>query len=223
MNVFDSFKLDLEVIPGVGPEKEWSEIERKIELVKPFAKVIHIDLIDGKFVDNATFMDPAPFAKYTKDIFFELHMMVEDPLQYVKPWAEVGFKRFIGHVEKMPDVVSFVATVEDIGEVGLGIDGPTPIESIDIPYEDLDCILIYTAEKVGYSGASFKPERLEKVKYIKEKFPSIPIEIDGGVSDENVHDALAVGVTRFATTGYLFGAKEIEKAYQDLWEKLKAQ
>ena len=58
-----------EVIPGIL-EKQWSEIERKIEIVKPFAKSIHIDIIDGKFAPNITFLDPTPFAKYTKDIFF---------------------------------------------------------------------------------------------------------------------------------------------------------
>ena len=70
-----------EVLPGIN-DQEWDEIERKIELVKPFAKVIHIDLLDGKFAERTTFLDPKPFSKYSQDIFFELHMMVEEPEGY---------------------------------------------------------------------------------------------------------------------------------------------
>ena len=87
------------IIPGIL-ESQWPEIEKKIELVLPFAKTIHIDLIDGKFAPHTTFMEPLPFSKYTKNAEFELHMMVEEPINYLKPFAQAGFRRFIGHVEK---------------------------------------------------------------------------------------------------------------------------
>ncbi|MBI2622555.1 MAG: hypothetical protein HYW64_00450 [Candidatus Levybacteria bacterium] len=119
----------LEIIPGIL-EKDWSEIERKIELVRPFAKTIHIDILDRKFAPNTTFLDPLPFAKYTlpssgqafpssgQAPFFELHMMVEEPIQYLKPFADAGFKRFLGHIEKMSDQAEFVAQGQLLGEVG---------------------------------------------------------------------------------------------------------
>ena len=82
-----------EVIPGIL-EKDWSEIERKIEIVKPFISTIHIDIIDGKFAPNTTFIDPLPFKKFTlplsgQALFFELHMMVDNPIAYLKPFADV--------------------------------------------------------------------------------------------------------------------------------------
>src|SRR5947209_3533755 len=110
-----------EIIPGIL-EQEWSEIERKIELVRPFARTIHIDLLDGEFAPNKTFADPTPFAKYTKDIAFELHMMVDEPIKHLERWAEVGFRRFIGHIEKMSDQAEFVAQGQLLGEVGLAVD-----------------------------------------------------------------------------------------------------
>ena len=67
-----------EVLPGIL-EKEWSAIERKLEIIKPFAKSVHIDLLDGKFAPNTTFADPTPFKKYADYFTFELHMMVENP------------------------------------------------------------------------------------------------------------------------------------------------
>lgn len=192
----------MEIIPAIL-EKEWSEIERKIELVRPFAKTIHLDIADGKMVPNTTFLDPKPFAAYTKDIFFELHMMVENPQAYLKPWAAVGIQRFIGHVEKMPDQIAFVSEGEQLGEVGLAIDGPTPIDAINVPYQDLDVILVMTI-KAGFSGQEFMPEHLQKVQKIKKRFPALPIEVDGGINKETIKLAKEWGVNRCTASSFLF-------------------
>lgn len=199
-----------EVIPGIL-EKEWSEIERKIEIVKPFAKTIHIDIIDGKFTENSTFMDPAPFAKYTKDFSFELHMMVDNPIQYLKPWADVGFKRFVGHIERMPDQEEFVVKGQEFGEVGLAIDGQTDLSAIKVPYSDLDSVLVMTI-KAGESGQIFNPSLLEKVKILSAgNDPStrlarsgLVIEVDGGINDKTIVEAKNAGATRFVANSFIF-------------------
>ena len=218
MSIQQDFKLDIEIIPGIL-EQEWENIEKKIEMVRPFAKVLHIDLIDGKFVNNTTWMDPAPFAKYAKDFILEVHMMVEEPINYIKPFADAGFQRFIGHVEKMSDQVAFLAEAQLWGDAMLALDGPTDISVITSSYEDMDGMLIYTSQQVGFSGPPFLPERLEKIKSIKEKAPWLPIEIDGGVTNETAVQAKVVGVTRFATTSYLF--KDPQKQYEELSTALK--
>lgn len=199
-----------EVIPGVL-EKEWDVIEKKIELVKPFTKTIHIDLLDGKFAQNTTFLDPKPFMKYTKDIFFELHMMVDNPVQYIKPFADTGFNRFIGQVEKMPDIAEFIAEGQLVGEVGLALDGKTGIEAITVPLEDLDFLFVMTVN-AGYSGQAFHPEYLEKVKLLRAKNPvtargePLPIEVDGGINAQTITQAKDAGATRFVATSFLFSS-----------------
>src|SRR5690348_6117763 len=122
-----SSTLDLEIIPGIL-EQEWEPIKKKLDLIKPFAKTVHIDILDGIFAPNKTFLDPAPYAEYAKDLQLELHMMVDNPICYIEPWAKVGFNRFIGQIEKMPDLVEFVAKAEEFGEVGLALDSETSIE-----------------------------------------------------------------------------------------------
>lgn len=212
----------LEVIPGIL-EKDWDEIEKKIELVKSFAQTIHVDIIDGKFAPNITFLDPIPFAKYTKDIFFELHMMVENPIQYLKPFADAGFRRFLGHIEslrQLADQAEFVAQAQILGEVGLALDGPTDLSAIKIPYSDLDSILIYTSQNVGFSGPSFMQERLDKVKKIREQNKFLSIEVDGGINDQTILTAKNAGATRFSTTSFLFNSEDPGKQYQILQEKL---
>lgn len=196
-----------EVIPGIL-EKDWGEIERKIELVKSFASAIHIDIIDEKFASNTTFMDPRPFKKFTSEMFFELHMMVENPIQYLKPFADAGFKRFLAHVEKMPDQAEFTAQAQLLGEVGLAIDGPTPLDAIKVPYGDLDCILIMTI-KAGQSGQVFVPEYLKKAKTFRQaQGQFLPIEIDGGVNSETIVQAKNAGATRFVANSFIFKAQD---------------
>ena len=202
-----------EVIPGIL-EKEWSDIEKKIELVAPFARTIHIDILDGKFSSNTTWFDPSPFKKYSDDFFLEVHMMVEEPIQYLKPFAQAGFKRFLAHFEKMSDQVDFVAQAQLLGEVGLAIDGGTSLSEIKVPYDDLDCILIMTI-KAGFSGQKFEPKHLEKVRDLREK-TDIPISVDGGINEKTIIMAKDAGASRFVTTSCLFGNKDIKKQYEKL-------
>lgn len=217
----------MEILPGIL-EKEWAPIERKIELVKPFAKSIHVDILDGKFAQNTTFLDPAPFKKYSSDILFELHMMVENPLQYLKPFADAGFKRFIGHVEKMPDVAEFVAQGQLLGEVGLAIDGPTSLESVHVPYDDVDCLLFMTIT-AGFSGQKFTPSHLEKVKQARalsakeDELRVFPLEVDGGVTDQTILQAKEAGANRFVSTSFLFGADDPKKQYDLLTSLIHKQ
>ncbi|QQG40779.1 MAG: hypothetical protein HYV37_00445 [Candidatus Levyibacteriota bacterium] len=210
----------LEIIPGIL-EKTWEEAEKKIEMLSPFAKVMHIDLLDGKFAPNTTFLDPKPFKKYSKDIFFELHMMVEEPVQYLKPFADAGFRRFLGHVEKMSDQAEFVAQGQLLGEVGLAIDGKTTIDDIKVPYDDLDCLLVMTIN-AGFSGQQFMPKHLEKVKALRSKIQNqfFPIEVDGGVNDLTIVQAKNAGANRFVATSFLFGQENPQKQFQALSHRI---
>lgn len=205
----------MEIIPGIL-EREWAEIERKINLVKPFAKSIHIDIIDGKFAPNTTFLDPSPFAKYAKEFFFELHMMVDEPIEYLEPFADVGFRRFLGHIEKMSDQVEFIAKGQLLGEVGLAIDAETPIDSIEVPLEDLDTILIMTV-KAGESGQAFVPKYLKKVEMLNQALPDqhdMKIEVDGGINDKTAIKALKAGANRFVATSFIFKNENPPNQYQ---------
>jgi len=207
------------IIPGIL-ENDWTEIEKKIEKILSFSRTIHVDLIDGKFVQNTTFLDPKPFTKYAKDAYFELHMMVDEPIDYLKPWAQAGFKRFLGHVEKMSDQAEFIAQGQILGEVGLAIDGPTNIDILSsINLDDLDCLLIYTSEKVGFSGPPFMSDRLTKVKKIREK-SQIPIEVDGGINEDTILLAKDAGANRFVSTSFISGSVVPHDQFEKLQNKI---
>ncbi|HET9946511.1 MAG TPA: hypothetical protein VFQ63_00420 [Patescibacteria group bacterium] len=210
----DPYKLETEIIPGLL-EHDWEEIEKKIHLVTPFAPVIHIDVIDGKFADNTTWLDEKPFEKYTKQAVFEVHLMVENPIEYIQPFAKAGFSRFIGHIEHMKSQTDFVAQAQMYGEVALALDTPTPVEKITVDLEDLDFMFVMTV-KAGFSHQTFLPEMLEKVKQLREKDVFLPIEIDGGVNDKTIVEAKEAGATRFVTTGFIFNHEHTEEQYKTL-------
>ena len=203
-----------EIIPGIL-EKEWHDIEKKIALVKPFARTLHIDLLDGKFAPNTTWMDPKPFAKYKDDFFLELHMMVEEPISYIDAFAQAGFQRFIGQIEMMSDQVAFVAKAEQVGEVGLALDGPTPLENVKVSLRDLDMLLIMTIT-AGFSGKPFQPALLKKVEEVLSHDALQIVGVDGGMNPETILQARKAGASRFVCTSSLFTHDDPEKAYKTL-------
>lgn len=225
-----------EIIPSPGTEnKTFNEVEKKIESVKQFVKTIHIDVCDGKFAGNTTFADPDPFKEYTKKlaatersgwlaedkgILFEVHLMVEEPISYIKKWADAGFTRFIGHIEKMSSQEEFVAEAQLYGDAALAIDKQTSVDAIKVPLDDLDALLVMTIQ-AGFSGQTFEEALLEKVKKVRESHPDLAIEVDGGINDETIDVAAEAGVNRFVATSFLFNLQTPEQQYKLLEQKLQ--
>ncbi len=204
----------IQIIPGVL-EQEWNNIEQKLQTIKGFSPSVHVDIIDGIFVDNQTFLDPTPFLSYSQELFLELHMMVQDPITYIEPFAHAGFKRFIGQIEMMPDQQAFIDMAKKYGEAGLAIDGPTSLEKITVPLDSPDCFLVYTSEKVGFSGPPLLDQRLEKVTQLRAQTSSI-IEVDGGITDKTLPKAIKAGANRAIATSFIFSNSNPEKNYKTL-------
>jgi ribulose-phosphate 3-epimerase len=207
------------ILPGIL-EIEWSEIEKKLDKLKTFTNIAHIDIIDGKFVDNKTFLNPEPFKKYSSDIFLELHMMVENPINLLDKWGSAGFKRFIGHIEHMDSQNEFLTEAKKWGEAGLALDGPTPVSAITASFDQIDSILIYTSTKVGFSGPPLMDERLDKIRHLK-KLTNIPIEADGGINDKTIERAKAAGASRFVSTSCIWNAPSPSEKYRNLQDIIR--
>lgn len=206
--------MQLQVIPGIL-EKDWSRIEAKLEQIKTFTNIAHIDIIDGKFADNLTFLDPEPFKKYSSELFLELHMMVENPIEYIKSWADAGFKRFLGHIEHMQNQEEFLRTAKEFGEAGLAIDGPTSIFELTAPFSSIETLLFLDVT-AGFSGQKFKDAYLSKIRELKKKGFSGNIEADGGINDKTIMPAKDAGANRFVATSFIWKAEHPKMAYEKL-------
>ena len=202
-----------DVIPGIL-EKDSLEIEKKLSLVKRFSQKVHIDVLDGKFSQDLSFIDPTFFKKYENEFFMEVHLMVENPASYVKTFAQNGFKRFLGHIEKMKNLDEFIAEGQIFGEVGIALDIDTKIESLSLNYDDLDTILLMGV-KAGKSGQTFMSDVLGKIRELRAK-TNLPIEIDGGINEQTLIDCKLEGATRFVATSYIFNDKDPMQAYERL-------
>ena len=206
----------MQIIPGIL-EKNWENIEAKLEQIKTFTNIAHIDIIDGQFVNNRTFLDPEPFRKYATELFLELHMMVIDPVELIESWAAAGFRRFLGHVEHMSSQKEFVEQAKKHGEAGLALDGPTHVSQIKIPFEQLDTILIYTSNRVGFSGPPMMDDQLDKVRHLR-RLTNIPVEVDGGISNRTIIRAKDAGATRFIATSHIWRSENPADQYKTLRE-----
>lgn len=217
-----------EIIPSPGTNNtSFADIEAKIKQLAPFSKTIHIDVVDGEYASTKTHLDPKPFEVYTKGplahegLKFEVHLMVKNPITYLRSFADAGFYRFIGHIEHMTNQEEFVAQAQLLGEVGLAIDKQTSIDDIRVPLDDLDMLLIMTIQ-AGASGQKFEEELLEKVKAIRSKSETLPVEVDGGINDETIEAAAAAGANRFVATSFLFNLQTPQEQFTLLHHKLQS-
>lgn len=213
----------IEIIPGIGPQKDFNIIKKRTMLVAPFANWIHIDIADGKLVPNTTLLDPAPFKELIKESGkdFELHMMVKSPFSSMKKWIEAGFTRIIVHIEGISDttnikdtMVALKNTYKDL-QIGLAIDERTPVESV-FPYLNaIDMVLVMTI-KAGFSGQKLIPEMFEKVRVLRAKKYYLPITVDGGINDGTSQAAIEAGASRLVATSFIFDSKNMKEAIETL-------
>lgn len=195
----------IDVIPGIL-EKEWQPIEDRLALVAPHVDWVQIDIADNTLVPNTTLLDFSGFSTLPKSlqhVSLEAHLMVASPEKYIKPLVDAGFKRLIAHVEcNDPRIFLDKAKYEHV-EVGLAVDGPSDLELIEPFLDQIDMVLIMTIE-AGFSGQEFMQETVDKIKRIRENYPDLPIEVDGGINARSGKISKDAGATRLVSTSYLF-------------------
>lgn len=198
----------IEIIPAIL-EKDFAQIETKIKQVEELVDWVQIDIADNTLVPNSTFADPLPFKALQTKLNLELHLMVKDPLRYVERFAGVGFKRFYAHVEG-DFVDDYIALCYKLGvEVGLAIDGPTPLEKIEPYIDNIDCLLVMAIE-AGESGRPYREETTDRIKRLRELDFEIPIAVDGAMDDINAKKVILAGATRINSNSYIFKSENIE-------------
>lgn len=151
--------------------------------------MLHFDVMDGVFVDNITFGAPVlESLKKHSDLFMDVHLMIIDPLKYIKQFSESGADLITFHFESESKIKETIDEIRKYKKkVGISIKPNTPIEEIYPFLNDIDMVLIMTVEP-GFGGQGFIYETLGKIQnlrdYIKKNNLNVDIQVDGGINSE---------------------------------------
>ena len=173
------------------------------------AQWLHIDVMDGHFVPNMTFAMPVikSLRKYT-DMFFDVHLMIEEPIRYIEDFVKAGADIITVHVEACKDVVATLEKIKECGvKAAITLNPPTPVSAIEPYLDKVDMVLVMSVNP-GFGGQKFIPESLDKVKEIRTlldaKGLDTDIEIDGGVNAGNLASILEAGANVIVAGSAIF-------------------
>lgn len=176
---------------------------------------LHIDVMDGNFVPNISLGPPIISSlrqeipkSETKASFFDCHMMVANPEQWVPEIAKSGGDQYTFHYEATKDPVALVELIKKHGmKAACAI---KPGTSVDVLYplaDKLDMALVMTVEP-GFGGQKFMPEMMPKVEALRAKFPHLNIQVDGGLGKETIPAAAEAGANVIVAGTSVFKAQD---------------
>ena len=183
------------------------------------ADLLHLDVMDGHFVPNLT-MGPALCASLRRafpNVCLDVHLMVEDPARFVKPFADAGATNFTFHIEVVPQPEVLATQVRAAGmTAGLAINPPTNVAMILPHLGAFDLILIMSVNP-GFSGQAFIPEVLDKARQVRPMLrPNQRLEVDGGVNAATAPRCIQAGFDVLVAASAIFGASEYAAAIRGL-------
>jgi ribulose-phosphate 3-epimerase len=201
---------------------DFANLGNAIRLVESAgAEIIHVDVMDGHFVPNIT-MGPPVVASIRKvtTLPLDVHLMIEDPDAYIQSFAEAGADWISVHVEACRHLDRTIQLIRSCGaKPGVVLNPATSLSTLDETLRLVDYVLVMTVNP-GFGGQRFLPYTLEKVqrlrKVIQHKGLSAKIEVDGGISLENVPDLVRSGANILVVGSQIFGASDPAEAVRKL-------
>jgi ribulose-phosphate 3-epimerase len=176
---------------------------------------LHMDIMDGHFVPNLTMGTPIieSLRKHTK-AYLDCHLMVTNPLDYVEPLGKAGASGFTFHIETSKVADNWKELIQNIKshgmKPGVAIKPGTSVEEVYPLVESenpVEMVLVMTVEP-GFGGQKFMPEMMDKVRTLRKKYPSLDIEVDGGLGPSTIDEAASAGANCIVAGSSVFGAPE---------------
>ena len=192
---------------------------------------LHIDIMDGVFVPNISFGIPViQGIRKASNMVFDAHLMIVDPERYVEQFRKAGADIINFHVEATKDPAGCIAKIKESGaKVGITIKPKTPVETIKPFLKDVDMVLVMTVEP-GFGGQKFMADQVPKIAQLaawkKELGLSYDIQVDGGITLDNVREVLDAGANVIVAGSAVFGKEDIAgaaKGFMEIFKEYEAE
>ncbi len=202
---------------------DFGRINEEIASVAPHADMIHVDIMDGHFVPNITFGAPV-VAKMKSEKPMDIHLMIEHPERYLEDFAKALDKAhgsrndcyLTVHQEACTHLHRVMQEIKKLGcRAAVALNPATPLATIEPILGELDMVLLMTVNP-GFGGQEFIESVVPKIKALREKFPKLNIQVDGGINEKTALRATKAGANILVAGSYVFAAKDRAAAIESL-------
>lgn len=200
---------------------DFSKLADEIRKVEQYVDMLHIDVMDGHFVPNITLGLPVIRSiRVVTKLPFDVHLMVEDPDNYVEPFIDAGANLLTVHAETAVHLNRTIDRIKKKGaKVGVALNPSTPLTALDHVLQDIDMVLIMTVNP-GFGGQQFIKSMIPKIKKLREIISKekldVDIEVDGGINGDTARQAVAAGANILVAGSYIYDSSDPVAAISSL-------
>jgi len=186
------------------------------------ADMIHFDVMDNHYVPNLTFGPPICQALSHRfpELMIDVHLMTQPVDELIVQFAKAGATRISIHPDSTIHLDRSLELIQQQGcKAGLVLNPATSPDCLDWCHHRLDFVLVMTVNP-GFGGQKLIPEVIKKIRWIKNKYPSLAISVDGGINTDNIASLAEAGASEFVAGSAIFASPDYAKTIKLMREKL---